>query len=159
MVKPIPEGYHSVTPYLIVDDASAAIDFYKSAFGATEKFRLPTGDRIGHAEIIIGDSVIMLADEFPDMGHLGPKARGGTTVSLMVYVEDVDSAFRQATEAGGKEERPVENQFWGDRMGTLTDPFGHKWTLATTVEEVPESELQERMKAWSEQQQKQAEPA
>jgi PhnB protein len=92
------------------------------------------------------------------MGHLGPKARGGTTVSLMIYVEDVDRAFKQAIVAGGTEERPVENQFWGDRMGTLTDPFGHKWTLATTVEEVPDSELQDRMKAWSEQQ-KQSEPA
>jgi len=158
MVKPIPEGYHSVTPYLIVDDAKAAIEFYKQAFGATEKFRLPMGDRIGHAEIRIGDSFVMLADEFPDMGHLGPKARGGTTVSLMIYVEDVDRAFKQAIEAGGKAERPVENQFWGDRMGTLTDPFGHKWSLATTVEEVGEAELQERMKAWSEKQ-KQAEPA
>ena len=158
MVKPIPDGYHSVTPYLIVDDAKAAIDFYTRAFGAREKFRLPMGDRIGHAEILIGDSHVMLADEFPDMGNLGPKARGGTTVSLMIYVEDVDSAFKQAIAAGGKEERPVENQFWGDRMGTLTDPFGHKWTLATTVEEVPDSQLQERMKAWSEQQ-KQGEPA
>ena len=158
MVKPIPDGYHSVTPYLIVDDAKAAIDFYTRAFGAREKFRLPMGDRIGHAEILIGDCHVMLAEEFPDMGNLGPKARGGTTVSLMIYVEDVDSAFKQAIAAGGKEERPVENQFWGDRMGTLTDPFGHKWTLATTVEEVPDSQLQERMKAWSEQQ-KQGEPA
>jgi PhnB protein len=158
MVKPIPEGYHSVTPYLIVDDAKAAIDFYTRAFGAKEKFRLPMGDRIGHAEIKIGDSFVMLADEFPDMGHLGPKARGGTTVSLLVYVEDVDTAFQKAIEAGAKEERPVENQFWGDRMGTLSDPFGHKWSLATTVEEVGEAELQERMKAWSEKE-KQAEPA
>ena len=158
MVKPIPEGYHSVTPYLIVDDAKAAIDFYKRAFGATEKFRLPMGDRIGHAEIKIGDSFVMLADEFPDMGHLGPKARGGTTVSLLIYVEDVDSAFKRAIEAGGTEERPVENQFWGDRMGTLTDPFGHKWSLGTTVEEVSPQELEARMKEWSEKQ-KQAEPA
>ena len=158
MVKPIPDGYHSVTPYLIVDDAKAAIDFYTRALGAKEKFRLPMGDRIGHAEILIGDSHVMLADEFPDMGHLGPKARGGTTVSLMVYVEDVDSAFKQAIEAGGKEERPVENQFWGDRMGTLTDPFGHKWTLSITVEDVPPEELQARMKEWSAQQ-SQAEPA
>ena len=158
MVKPIPEGYHSVTPYLIVDDAKAAIEFYKSAFGATEKFRLPMGDRIGHAEIKIGDSFIMLADEFPDMGHLGPKARGGTTVSLMVYVEDVDNAFKQAIDAGGKEERPVENQFWGDRMGTLSDPFGHKWSLATTVEEVSPDDLQARMKDWSAKQ-SQTEPA
>ena len=160
MVKPIPEGYHSVTPYLIVDDAKAAIDFYTRALGAKEKFRLPMGDRIGHAEILIGDSHVMLADEFPDMGHLGPKSRGGTTVSLMVYVEDVDSAFRQAIEAGAKEERPVEDQFWGDRMGTLTDPFGHKWSLATTVEEVSPEELQRRMAEFSQQQgQKQSEPA
>ena len=158
MVQPIPEGYHSVTPYLIVNDAKAAIDFYTRAFGATEKFRLPMGDRIGHAEIQIGDSMIMLADEFPDMGHLGPKARGGTTVSLMVYVEDVDRAFAQALEAGGTQKRPVENQFWGDRMGVLTDPFGHQWSLATCVEQVSPEELQERMRAFGEQH-KQAEPA
>ena len=155
MVKPSPDGYHSVTPYLVVDDAKAAIDFYTRAFGAKEKFRLPMGERIGHAEIQIGDSVILLADEFPDMGHLGPNSRGGTTVSLMLYVEDVDSAFRQAIEAGGTEKRPVENQFWGDRMGTLTDPFGHMWSLATTVEEVSPDELQQRMEQFS----KQAEPA
>ena len=158
MVKPIPEGYHSVTPYLIVDDAKAAIDFYTRALGAKEKFRLPMGDRIGHAEILIGDSHVMLADEFPDMGHLGPKSRGGTTVSLMVYVADVDSAVKQAIEAGGKEERPVENQFWGDRLGTFTDPFGHKWSLATTVEEVSPDELQRRMAEFSKSQ-KQTEPA
>ena len=158
MVKPIPDGYHSVTPYLIVDDAKAAIEFYQRAFGATEKFRLPMGDKIGHAEIKIGDSFVMLADEFPDMGHLGPKARGGTTVSLLIYVEDVDSAFKQAIEAGATEERPLENQFWGDRMGTLSDPFGHKWSLATTVEEVSPEELETRMKAAGEKQ-KQAEPA
>lgn len=158
MVKPIPDGYHSVTPYLIVDNAKAAIEFYKEAFGATEKFRLPMGDRIGHAEIKVGDSFIMLADEFPDMGHLGPKARGGTTVSLMVYVPDVDSAFKQAIAAGGEEVQPVQNQFWGDRLGTLTDPFGHKWSLATTIEDVSPQELETRMKAFSEQH-KQAEPA
>ena len=155
MVKPIPDGYHSVTPYLVVDDAKAAIDFYTRAFGATEKFRLPMGDRIGHAEIKIGDSHVMLADEFPDMGHRGPKALGGTPVSLMVYVEDVDSTFRKAIEAGATEKRPVENQFWGDRMGTLTDPFGHMWSLATTVEEVAPDELQRRMEQFS----KQSEPA
>jgi PhnB protein len=151
MVRPIPEGYHSVTPYLVVDDAAAAIDFYTRAFGAREKFRLPMGDRIGHAEIIIGDSHVMLADEFPDMGHLGPKSRGGTTVSLMIYVEDVDSAFRQAIDAGATEKRAVENQFWGDRMGTLTDPFGHMWSLATTVEEVSPEEMQRRMPEFSSQ--------
>ena len=158
MVKPIPEGYHSVTPYLVVDDAAKAIDFYKQAFGAEEKFRLPMGDRIGHAEIKIGDSFIMLADEFPDMGHLGPKARGGTTVSLMVYVPDVDTAFKKALDAGAKQERPVENQFWGDRLGSLTDPFGHKWSLATHIEEVPEAEIGQRFEEWSAKQ-KQAEPA
>jgi PhnB protein len=148
-VKPIPDGYHSITPYLIVDDGKAAIDFYTRAFGAKEKFRLPMGDRIGHAELEIGDSVVMLADEFPDMGHLGPKSRGGTTVSLLHYVEDVDSAFRKAIDAGGTETRPVENQFWGDRMGTLTDPFGHVWSLATTVEAVAPDELQRRMESFS----------
>ena len=144
-VKPIPEGYHSVTPYLVVDDAAEAIRFYERALGAKEKFRLPMGDRIGHAEMLIGDSHIMLADEFPDMGHLGPKSRGGTTVSLMVYVEDVDSAFKQALDAGATEVKPLENQFWGDRMGTLTDPFGHMWSLASTVEEVPPEEMERRM--------------
>jgi len=158
MPKPIPEGYHSVTPYLIVDDAKRAIEFYKDAFGAEEKFRLPMGERIGHAEIKVGDSFVMLADEFPDMGHLGPKARGGATSSLVFYVEDVDSAFRKAIEAGAKEERPIQNQFWGDRMGTLTDPFGHQWSLATHIEDVPEDEMQARMQQFSSQQ-KQAEPA
>jgi PhnB protein len=158
MVKPIPEGYHSITPYLVVDNAKAAIDFYTRAFGAKEKFRMPMGERIGHAELQIGDSVVMLADEFPDMGHLGPKSRGGTTVSLMLYVEDVDSAFRKAVQAGATEKRPVENQFWGDRMGTLTDPFGHMWSLATTVEEVSPDEIQRRMEQFSKGQ-KQSEPA
>ena len=158
MVKPIPEGYHSVTPYLIVDDAKAAIEFYKKAFGAEEKFRLSMGDRIGHAELLIGDSHIMLADEFPDMGHLGPKNRGGTTVSLMVYVDDVDSSFRKALDAGASEVRPLENQFWGDRMGTLSDPFGHMWSLATHVEEVAPDEIERRMAAFSKDHE-QAEPA
>jgi PhnB protein len=152
----IPEGYHSVTPYLIVDDAKAAIDFYARAFGAEEKFRLPMGERIGHAEIKIGDSFIMLADEFPDMGHLGPKSRGGPTCSLMLYVEDVDTAFPKAIEAGATEQRPVEDQFWGDRMGTLVDPFGHQWSLATQVREVPPEEMQQRM---DESSKKQSEPA
>ena len=122
MTKPIPEGYNSVTPYLIVDDAKRAIEFYRDAFGAEEKSRLPMGDRIGHAEIKIGDSYIMLADEFPDMGHLGPNSRGGPTSSIVLYVDDVDSSFKRALEAGAKEDRPVQNQFWGDRMGTLSDP-------------------------------------
>ena len=158
MVKPIPEGYHSVTPYLVIDGAADAIDFYKQAFGAEEKFRMPMGDRIGHAELKIGDSVIMLADEWPDMGHLGPRARGGTTVSLMVYVPDVDSAFRKAIDAGATEKQPVKDQFYGDRSGTLEDPFGHMWTIGTHVEDVPEAELEARMKDWSAKQ-KEAEPA
>ena len=158
MPKPIPEGYHSVTPYLVVDDAKSAIDFYTRAFGAQEKFRMPMGDRIGHAEILIGDSHVMLADEFPDMGHLGPKNRGGTTVSLMVYVPDVDAAFKRAIDAGATETRPLENQFWGDRMGTLTDPFGHVWSLATHVEEVAPDEIERRMQQFSKGQ-KQSEPA
>ena len=147
MTKPIPEGYHSVTPYLIVDDAKRAIEFYGRAFGAQEMFRMPMGERIGHAELKIGDSVVMLADEFPDMDHLGPNSRGGTTVSLLIYVDDVDRAFAQAIEAGAKEQRPLTNQFWGDRMGTLADPFGHQWSLATHVEDVPPEEMQRRMAA------------
>ena len=158
MTNPIPEGYNSVTPYLVVDDAAKAIEFYKQAFGAEEKFRMPMGDRIGHAEIKIGDSFVMLADEFPDMDHLGPKSRGGTTVSLLLYVNDVDSAFKTAVDAGAKELRPLENQFWGDRMGSLTDPFGHQWSLATHVEDVSEEEMESRMKAFGAKQ-KVAEPA
>jgi PhnB protein len=144
-----PPGYHSVTPYLTVDDAEGAIDFYKRAFGAVEIMRLPMGGKIGHAEIKIGDSHVMLSDEWPDMGVLGPKTRGGPTASMMVYLADVDSAFDRAIREGGKAEKAVENQFWGDRMGTLIDPFGHKWTLATHVEDVPEDEMRKRMEAFS----------
>ena len=147
MTQAIPEGYNSVTPYLVVDDARRAIEFYGRAFGAEEKFRLMMGERIGHAEIRIGDSFVMLADEFPEMGHLGPKSRGGPTSSIVLYVEDVDSVFKKALDAGARQERPVQNEFWGDRMGTLTDPFGHQWSLATHVEDVPESEMQARMDA------------
>ena len=140
-VSYIPEGYHSVTPYLIVDGAAEAIRFYERAFGATEVVRMPMGDRIAHAEVRIGDSHVMLADEWPDMGHLGPKSRGGPTASLMVYVEDVDAAYQRALDAGGTQDRPVEDQFWGDRMGVLTDPFGHQWSLATHVRDVPPEEM------------------
>ena len=157
MTKPIPEGYNSVTPYLIVDDAKRAIEFYAQAFGAEEKFRLPMGEKIGHAEIKIGDSFVMLADEFPEMNHLGPNSRGGPTSSIVLYVEDVDTSFKKAIDAGATEQRPVQNQFWGDRMGTLTDPFGHQWSLATHVEDVPEDEMQTRMEQFSKQ--KEAEPA
>ncbi|SNS18804.1 PhnB protein [Sphingomonas laterariae] len=150
MVSPIPEGYHSVTPYLAIDGAAEALEYYKKAFGATEVLRMPHGDRIAHAEIKIGDSFVMLADEFPDMNHLGPKSRGGTTVSLMIYVPDVDAAFERAIAAGGTVQRPVADQFYGDRSGTLFDPFGHQWTLSTHVEDVPEDEIHRRMAAMAE---------
>jgi PhnB protein len=150
-VKPIPDGYHSVTPYLIVDDAAGAIDFYKKAFGAREVLRMPMGDRIGHAEIVIGDSHVMLADEFPERDVKGPKARGGATSSLMIYLTDVDTAYRQALDAGGKADPGMElkDQFYGDRSGTVIDPFGHKWTLATHIEDVPEAELRKRMDSFA----------
>ena len=145
----IPEGYHSVTPYLTVDGAAEAIRFYEKAFGATEVFRMPMGDRVAHAEIRIGNSHVMLSDEFPDMGYLGPKARGGATSSLMIYLEDVDAAFRRAIDAGATQERPPEDQFWGDRMGTLVDPFGQRGSLATHVEDVPPEEMERRMAAYA----------
>jgi PhnB protein len=148
-VKPIPEGYQSVTPYIIVDGAAEAIRFYEKAFGATEVARFPMGDKIGHAEIKIGDSLIMLADEFPERDIKGPKSRGGVTSSLMLYVEDVDAAFKRAIDAGGKVEAGMEvkNQFYGDRSGTLIDPYGHKWTLGTHVEDVSEDEIRRQMEA------------
>ncbi|SIO11450.1 PhnB protein [Parasphingorhabdus marina DSM 22363] len=139
------DGYHSVTPYLIVDDAAAAIDFYKAAFGAEEVMRMPMGDKIGHADLLIGDSHIMLADEFPDMDKLGPNKRGGGTCSLMIYVENSDAAFDQAVAAGATAVRPVEDQFFGDRSGWVKDPFGHEWTLSTHIEDVSPEELNRRM--------------
>jgi len=146
--KPIPDGYRTVTPYLIVRGAAAALEFYKKAFGAKERMRLPMpGGRIGHAEIEIGDSVIMLADEFPEMGAKSPQTIGGTPVGICVYVENVDARFKQAIAAGGKEEKPVIDQFYGDRSGTLADPFGHKWTLATHIEDVTPEEIGRRMAA------------
>ena len=158
MPKPIPEGYRSVNVILTVDDAAKAIDFYKRAFGAEEISRLPMGDKIGHAELRIGDTQIMLNDEFPERDNIGPKARGGSSTGFIIYTEDVDSAFRKAIEAGGTETMPVENQFWGDRMGSLTDPFGHKWSIATHVEDVPAEEFPARMQeAFGKQ--KQDEPA
>ncbi|MEG3191145.1 VOC family protein [Lysobacter sp. D1-1-M9] len=156
-VNPVPDGYHSVTPYLTVDDAAAAIDFYQRAFGAEELFRLPMpdgngGEKIAHAEIRIGDCNLMLSDEWPDMDALGPSKRGGATTGFMIYVPDADAAVQKAIDAGGKPRGQVEDQFWGDRTGSIIDPFGHKWTLATHVQDVPPEELQQRMKAWSEQQ-------
>lgn len=148
-VNHTPDGYHSVTPYLIVDDAAKALDFYRDAFGATELFRLPMGDKIGHAEIKIGNSHVMLADEFPEMDALSPSKRGGTTASFMIYVPDADAAHAQAVNAGARVDRPVTLEFWGDRIGSVVDPFGHKWSLATHVEDVEPEEMQRRMAEWS----------
>ena len=148
--KTTPEGYHSVTPYLIVDDASAALDFYARALGATEIERMEMGDKIAHAEIRIGDSVVMLSDEWPDMGKLGPHNRGGATSSLMIYLPDVDAAFARAIEAGATQERAIEDQFYGDRSGSVIDPFGHCWILATHVEDVPPDEMKRRVAKMSE---------
>lgn len=149
-VAPIPPGYHSVTPYLVVNDAAAALDFYKRAFNAEEVMRLPTPDgKIGHAEVKIGDSHVMLADEFPHWGRVGPKTLGNTPVSLMIYVEDVDARFEQAVNAGATVLRPVVNQFYGDRSGSLEDPFGHQWTIGTHVEDVPNDEIARRMASMS----------
>jgi PhnB protein len=144
-VKAIPEGYHSVTPYLIVKGAAKALDFYAHAFGAKEKFRLPMGDIIGHAEIVIGDSHVMLADVMDD--HKDPRKLGGTPVSLMIYTSDADAMFKRAIAAGAKQVRPVENQFYGDRTGVLEDPFGHVWSIATHVEDVSDEEIRRRMAA------------
>jgi PhnB protein len=142
-VKPIPDGYHAITPYLVISGAAAAIDFYKRAFGATEVLRMPdpSGQKIGHAELKIGDASFMLADEYPDMGHRSPASLGGTPVSLLVYVENVDQVVAQALAAGAKELRPVADQFYGDRVGMVADPFGHVWSIATHVEDVPSDEL------------------
>jgi PhnB protein len=142
-IAPIPAGYHSVTPYLIVDGAARAIEFYKTAFNAEELFRLDApGGKIGHAEIKIGDSPVMLADETKD--YRGPHALGGAAVSLLVYVTDVDRIFAQALAAGAREQRAIADQFYGDRMGTLVDPFGHVWSIATHVEDVSPEEMDHR---------------
>jgi PhnB protein len=144
-VKPIPDGYPRVTPYLCVDGGSAAIDFYVSVLGADERMRMPApGGKIGHAEVRIGDSIVMLADEFPDIGWRSPKSLGGSPVAISVYVEDVDAVFRRALEAGATEIRAVEDQFYGDRSGQFEDPFGHRWHVASHVEDVPPDELSRR---------------
>jgi PhnB protein len=144
-VRSIPEGYHSVTPYLAVDDAAAALEFYKQAFGARERMRMAAaGGKVGHAEIEIGGSCVMLADEYPDVGFRSPKAIGGTPVSLHLYVEDVDAVVRQAVAAGAKEVRPVKDQFYGDRTGTIEDPFDHTWHIATHKEDLSPDELKRR---------------
>jgi PhnB protein len=147
-VKAIPDGYHSVTPYLVIDGAARAIDFYKRAFDAKELMRIPSpGDKIGHAEIKIGDSVIMLADEHPEMDARSPAHFGGSPISILIYVADVDRQFPQAIAAGGTELRPLTDQFYGDRSGTLKDPFGHTWHLSTHKEDVSPDEINRRMAA------------
>jgi PhnB protein len=145
-VKAIPEGYHSVTAYLVMRNAAQAMDFYTRAFGATELFRMAMPDgKIGHAEMMIGDSHIMLADEVPERGINGPETLGGTPVSLMIYLEDVDAVYARALAAGGTEKHPLKDQFYGDRSGTLVDPFGHVWTVATHKEDVSPDEMTRRM--------------
>jgi PhnB protein len=145
-VKPIPEGYHSITPYLTVRDASRAIEFYKQAFGATERgvMKGPDG-KVMHAELMIGDSIIMLGDEYPHFGSLSPQAIGGSASGLHIYVENVDSAFDRAVKAGAAVEMPVSDMFWGDRYGKLKDPFGHKWSIATHKADLSADEMKRGM--------------
>jgi PhnB protein len=146
--KPIPDGYPAITPYLIIDGAAAAIDFYKQNFGATERMRMGApGGRVGHAELLIGGSLIMLADEFPEMGARGPQPGAGAPVALHLYMEDVDAVVARAVAAGAKLEREVKTQFYGDRSGSIVDPFGHHWNIATHVEDVSPEEMQRRAAA------------
>jgi PhnB protein len=145
-VDPIPRGYHTATPYLTVNDCARAIDFYKNAFGAQEVMRMdgPPG-KIGHAELKIGDSFLMLSDEMPGGGNRSPKSLGGTTASVFLYVTDVDSAYKKAVDAGATSDMPPADMFWGDRFGKLTDPFGHTWAMATHKEDVAPEEMRKRM--------------
>ena len=148
MAKPIPDDYPRVTPYLFVDGASSAIDFYRSVLGARERMRMPGPDgTVFHAELELGDSIIMLGDENPDMDVRGPRSIGGTPMMLHVYVENADSVFEQAIGAGAKALRPVEDQFYGDRSGRFEDPFGHRWYVATHVQDVPPEEMEQRAAA------------
>jgi PhnB protein len=147
-VKPIPDGYHTVTPYLAVEDAAAAIDYYKQVFGAKERVRMDAPDgKIGHAELEIGDSLVMLADALPQFSTRAPTEVGATTASIFLYVEDVDAVVKGAVDAGATVLMEVADQFWGDRFGTVQDPFGHQWSVATHVEDVPPEEIEERAKA------------
>ena len=147
--QPVPEGYHTLTPYLAVDDAKAAIDFYQRAFGAKERVRMHGPDgMIAHAELEIGDSKVMLADPFPQASTRPPKELGGTSVGVFVYVENVDEVFQQAVDAGATATMEPDDQFWGDRFGSVTDPFGHSWQISTHVEDVPPEEMEKRSKEW-----------
>jgi PhnB protein len=147
-VQPIPAGHHTVTPYLIIKNAAKALEFYKNAYGATETYRLQLPDgRVGHAEIRLGDSLIMLADEFPEYGGKAPETLGGSPVNIHLYVDDVDGFFKKALAAGANERKPVMDQFYGDRSGQLEDPFGHLWWVATHKEEVSPDEMQKRVQA------------
>jgi PhnB protein len=147
-VKPIPDGYHTVTPYLAVDDAAEAIEYYKKAFGATERVRIEApGGKIGHAELEIGDSLVMLSDALPQFSTRPPNELGGTSVSVFMYVEDVDAVVKQAIDAGATVTMEIADQFWGDRFGSVQDPFGHLWSIATHVEDVPPEEMAERARA------------
>jgi uncharacterized glyoxalase superfamily protein PhnB len=145
-VKPVPDGFRTVTPHLTVDGAEAAIEFYEKAFGANCVFKspMPGTDKLGNAMLAIGDSMVMLNDEFPDYGSFGPTKVGGTSVIVHLYIEDADAWFKRATEAGAKIEMPLMNTFWGDRYGVVSDPFGHRWAIATHIEDVPPEEMPER---------------
>jgi PhnB protein len=147
-IDPIPAGQQGITPCLVVGDANDAIAYYERAFDAKLTYRLDVGDKVAHAEMRMGQARFMLSDEFADWDAMGPESRGGTTCSLMVYVDDVDAAFERAIKAGASVMQPVENQFWGDRMGTLIDPFGHRWMLGTHVEDVDEDEMRRRGEEW-----------
>jgi PhnB protein len=151
-VDPIPAGYPRVTPYLCCRGAATAITFYEDVFGAVERMRMPgdSPDSVGHAELEIGDGLLMIADEFPDMGFLSPQSIGGTPVTIHVYVADADAVFARALAAGATEVRPVEQQFYGDRTGQFADPFGHRWNVASHVEDVSEEEMRRRMAAMTE---------
>lgn len=149
-VHHIPAGYHSIIPYLIVDGAARAMEFYRDAFGASEVMRMPYADgRVGHAEMQIGDSHFMLADEHPELGFRGPQPEGPAPVSIMIYVEDADRCFARAVELGATVRKPLENAFYGDRSGQISDPFGHVWTIATHVEDVPPEEMERRAREWA----------
>jgi PhnB protein len=149
-VKFMPSGYHSLTPSVVVDNAAKAMDFYANAFGAKETYRLPMGDKIAHAEMDIDGSRFMLSDEFPEWGALSPKSRGGATGGMLIYCADADKAVDRAVKAGAQVVQPAEDQFWGDRMGTVVDPFGHKWMLGTHKEDVSAEEMNRRGQAWLE---------